>query len=121
MEMAMTGRLYSAAEAERFGLVNRVVPEGRALDEAQALARTVAQHSAAALAIGKRAFYARIERRLDEAYAVASLAMIDNLAEPDRSRAWARSSTSALRCGDATAAIDGAGQPNKSRKTKKTK
>ena len=36
MEMAMTGRLYSAAEAERFGLVNRVVPEGRALEEAQA-------------------------------------------------------------------------------------
>ena len=83
MEMAMTGRLYSAAEAERFGLVNRVVPEGRALDEAQALARTIAQHSAAALAIGKRAFYAQIERPLDEAYAVASLAMIDNLAEPD--------------------------------------
>ena len=83
MEMAMTGRLYSAAEAERFGLVNRVVPEGRALEEAQALAKTVAQHSASTLAIGKRAFYAQIERPLDEAYAVASLAMIDNLAEPD--------------------------------------
>jgi enoyl-CoA hydratase/carnithine racemase len=83
MEMALTGRLYSAAEAERFGLVNRVVPEGRALDEAQALARTIAAHSAPTLAIGKRAFYAQIERPLDEAYAVASLAMIDNLAEPD--------------------------------------
>ncbi len=83
MEMAMTGTLYSAAEAERFGLVNRVVPEGKALEEAQALARTIAQHSAPTLAIGKRAFYAQIERPLDEAYAVASLAMIDNLAEPD--------------------------------------
>ena len=83
MEMAMTGRLYSAAEAERFGLVNRVVPEGRALEEAQTLAKTVAQHSASTLAIGKRAYYAQIERPLDEAYAVASLAMIDNLAEPD--------------------------------------
>jgi enoyl-CoA hydratase/carnithine racemase len=83
MEMAMTGRLYSAAEAERFGLVNRVVPEGQALEEAQALAKTVAQHSGPTLAIGKRAFYAQIERPLDEAYAVASLAMIDNLAEPD--------------------------------------
>ena len=83
MEMAMTGRLYSAAEAERFGLVNRVVPEGRALDEAQALAKTIAQQSAPTLAIGKRAFYAQIERPLDEAYSVASLAMIDNLAEPD--------------------------------------
>ena len=83
LEMAMTGRLYSAAEAERFGLVNRVVPEGHALEEAQALAKTVAQHSGPTLAIGKRAFYAHIERPLDEAYAVASLAMIDNLAEGD--------------------------------------
>jgi enoyl-CoA hydratase/carnithine racemase len=83
MEMALTGRLYSAADAERSGLVNHVVPEGRALEEAQALARTVAQHSAPTLAIGKRAFYAQIERPLDEAYAVASLAMIDNLAEAD--------------------------------------
>ena len=83
MEMAMTGRLYSAAEAEHFGLVNRVVPEGRALEEAEALAKTIAQQSAPTLAIGKRAFYDQIERPLDEAYSVASVAMIDNLAEPD--------------------------------------
>src|SRR5271170_3320907 len=83
LEMALTGRLYSAEEAERFGLVNRVVPEGRALEEALALARTIAAHSAPTLAIGKRAFYAQIERPLDEAYALASVAMIDNLAEPD--------------------------------------
>jgi enoyl-CoA hydratase/carnithine racemase len=83
MEMALTGKLFSAGEAERFGLVNRVVPEGQALSEAQALAKTIAERSAPALAIGKRAFYAQIERPLDEAYAVASLAMIDNLAESD--------------------------------------
>jgi enoyl-CoA hydratase/carnithine racemase len=83
MEMAMTGRLYSAAEAEHFGLINRVLPEGRALEEAQALAKTIAQQSAPTLAIGKRAFYDQIERPLDEAYSVASVAMIDNLAEPD--------------------------------------
>ena len=83
MEMAMTGQLYSAADAEHFGLVNRVVPEGSALKEAQALAKTIAQQSGPTLAIGKRAFYAQIEQPLDEAYAVASLAMIDNLAEPD--------------------------------------
>jgi enoyl-CoA hydratase/carnithine racemase len=83
MEMAMTGRLYSAAEAEHFGLINRVVPGGHALEEAQALAKTIAQQSAPTLAIGKRAFYDQIERPLDEAYSVASVAMIDNLAEPD--------------------------------------
>ncbi len=60
-----------------------MVPEGCALDEAQALAKTIAQQSAPTLAIGKRAFYDQIERPLDQAYSVASVAMIDNLAEPD--------------------------------------
>jgi len=83
MEMALTGALYGAAEAERFGLVNRVVPEGRALAAAQALAREIAQRSAATLAIGKRAFYAQIEKPLSEAYALAGRAMIENLAHPD--------------------------------------
>ena len=83
MEMALTGDLYSAADAERFGLVNRIVPEGQALAEARALANAIARHSPASLAIGKRAFYEQIERPLDTAYAVASRAMIDNLAEPD--------------------------------------
>jgi enoyl-CoA hydratase/carnithine racemase len=83
MEMAMTGQLYSAADAEHFGLVNRVVPEGDALEEAQALAKTIAQQSGPTLAIGKRAFYDQIEQPLDQAYSIASLAMIDNLAEPD--------------------------------------
>ncbi|MFZ2110067.1 MAG: enoyl-CoA hydratase [Roseiarcus sp.] len=83
MEMALTGAFYTAAEAERFGLVNRVVPEGRALREAQALAREIAERSAATIAIGKRAFYAQIEAPLSDAYTLASKAMIENLAHPD--------------------------------------
>ena len=83
LEMAMTGNMFSAADALRFGLVSRVVPEGTALASAQALAREVAGHSAASLAIGKRAFYAQIEEPLDVAYALAGKAMIENLAEPD--------------------------------------
>ena len=83
MEMAMTGQLYSAAEAEHFGLINRVVPEGHAVEEARAMAKTIAQQSGPTLAIGKRAFYTQIEQPLDQAYSVASLAMIDNLAESD--------------------------------------
>jgi enoyl-CoA hydratase/carnithine racemase len=83
MEMALTGKLYSAAEAERFGLVSRVVPAGRALAEAQAMAGELANRSEATLAIGKRAFYEQIEQPLDVAYALAAKAMVDNLAEPD--------------------------------------
>jgi enoyl-CoA hydratase/carnithine racemase len=83
LEMAMTGALYSAAQAEKFGLVNRVVPEGQALAEAKALAKAIAKHSVASLAIGKRAFYAEIDEPLATAYAFAGTAMVDNLAEPD--------------------------------------
>jgi enoyl-CoA hydratase/carnithine racemase len=34
MELALTGRRVTAQELERWGLLNRVVPEGRALDAA---------------------------------------------------------------------------------------
>jgi len=83
MEMALSGALYGAAEAERFGLVNRVVAAGLALAEAQKLAATIAARSAATVSIGKRAFYRQIEQPLGEAYALASKAMVDNLAHPD--------------------------------------
>jgi enoyl-CoA hydratase/carnithine racemase len=85
MEMALAGDLYDAATAERFGLINRVVPAGQALIEAQKLAAGIAARSAATLAIGKRAFYAQIEAPLAEAYALGARAMIDNLAHPDAS------------------------------------
>jgi enoyl-CoA hydratase/carnithine racemase len=83
MEMALTGDLYDAETAERFGLVNRVVPVGAALAEAHALAQRIAARSAATLAIGKRAYYRQIDMPLDEAYALAGRAMIDNLLHPD--------------------------------------
>ena len=83
MEMALTGALYSADEAERFGLVNRVVPAGRALAEAQKLAADLASRSAKTLAIGKKTFYAQIELNLGDAYALASRAMVENLAPAD--------------------------------------
>ena len=85
MEMALTGRLYSAAEAERMGLVNRVVPPGRAVGEAKALAADIAGRSAAAVAIGKRAFNEQIEKPLSVAYALAARAMVENLSEADSS------------------------------------
>ena len=83
LEMGLTGALYGAEEAERFGLVNRVVAEGQALAEAKRLARTIVAHSRPTLALGKRVFYAQIEKPLEAAYRFASAAMVDNLAEPD--------------------------------------
>jgi len=83
MEMALTGDLYSAADAERFGLVNRVVPAGQAVAEAQKLAAAISRRSMATLALGKRTFYQQIEKPLATAYALAGQAMVDNLAFPD--------------------------------------
>ena len=45
MEMCLTGRLMDAAEAERSGLVARVVPAERLLDEALKLAERIAAQS----------------------------------------------------------------------------
>lgn len=45
MEMCLTGRLMDAAEAERAGLVVRVVPVARLVDEAISTAATIADRS----------------------------------------------------------------------------
>jgi enoyl-CoA hydratase/carnithine racemase len=83
MEMALTGDMIDARRAETIGLVNRVVPQGQALAEAQALAAKIAARSSATIALGKRTFQRQMETSLGEAYRIASDAMIENLALPD--------------------------------------
>jgi enoyl-CoA hydratase len=45
MDLCLTGRMMDATEAERAGLVTRVVPAAELLDEALALANTIASMS----------------------------------------------------------------------------
>ena len=83
MELLLTGDLIDARTALDWGLVNRVVP-GAELDGAvQALAATIARKSPAAVALGKRAFYAQVERGLAGAYDLAGETMTCNMLDPD--------------------------------------
>jgi len=78
LEMLLTGRPLSAADAERHGLVNRVVPRARLEEETLNLARQIAQASAATIALGKRAFYEQLPLACPAAYAIAQPVMADN-------------------------------------------
>lgn len=53
-ELMFTGKLLSAVEALRIGLVNRVVPSGQELRAARDLAHTIAQKAPLAVAASKR-------------------------------------------------------------------
>lgn len=55
MEMVLTGRMISADEALRWGLINKVVPVEYYLDEAKALAREIAAKPPLAVMLGKEA------------------------------------------------------------------
>src|SRR6185369_14736054 len=57
LELLFTGDPIDAPTALAWGLVNRVVPADRVLDEAKALARRASRGSATAKALGKRLFY----------------------------------------------------------------
>jgi len=80
LDLLLTGRFASAAEAAAMGLINRAVPAAdldAAVDEA---AQAIAAKPADAIALGKRAFNRQSQLPLAEAYAVASKAMAENLA-----------------------------------------
>lgn len=60
-EIGFTARLVKADEAERIGLVNRVVPSEDLLDEALAMARLIATNSPGGVRMSKRAIQRNAE------------------------------------------------------------
>jgi len=66
MDMALTGRMMDAAEAERSGLVSRVVPLDKLMDEALAAALTICDYSQIAVMAAKESVNRAFESTLSD-------------------------------------------------------
>src|SRR5262249_25145664 len=66
MDLVLTGRMMDAAEAERCGLVSRVVPLAQLMDEALAAAEKIAGMSLPATMVAKEAVNRAFETTLSE-------------------------------------------------------
>jgi enoyl-CoA hydratase/carnithine racemase len=78
LEMLLTGNAIPAREAERIGLVTRVVPRERLSEETLQLARQIAAASRQTVALGKAAFYRQLPLDRPAAYEVAQRVMVEN-------------------------------------------
>lgn len=72
LEMILTGRSIDANEAERIGLVNRVVPRDTLEHEALEFAGNLAHKAPLAVQLGKQAFYTMADMEHNQAYAYAA-------------------------------------------------
>jgi enoyl-CoA hydratase len=66
MDLCLTGRMMDAAEAERSGLVSRIVPADKLIDEAIAVAEKIASMSQPAVMAAKEAVNRAFESTLAE-------------------------------------------------------
>jgi enoyl-CoA hydratase/carnithine racemase len=78
LEMLLTGDAISAEEAERLGLVNRVVEPDELESEARRWAQRLAARPPDVIALGKRIFYQQLPMDMSDAYLVAQSAMVQN-------------------------------------------
>jgi enoyl-CoA hydratase/carnithine racemase len=83
MEMLLTGRFFSAEQAEKFGLVNQVVPPEELSRRTRDLAMEMAQYSRQTLAFGKQTFYRQVDLNESSAYDYATHAISMNCLDDD--------------------------------------
>jgi enoyl-CoA hydratase/carnithine racemase len=79
LEMLLTGAPISAAEAERQGLVNRVVAPEQLESETQRWAQELADRPPDVIALGKRIYYEQLPLDTTAAYSIAQKAMVENV------------------------------------------
>jgi enoyl-CoA hydratase len=84
MEMVLTGRMMDAAEAERAGLVARVVPLAELVDEAIRVGETIAAKSQPIVAMAKDAVNAAYETMLAEGLKIERRMFYATFATADR-------------------------------------
>lgn len=73
-DLLLTGRLVEAREAKALGLVNRIAPPGKALEEAKALAEEVAKNAPTSLRLTKELLLALPGMGLEDGFRLAALA-----------------------------------------------
>jgi enoyl-CoA hydratase/carnithine racemase len=83
MEMLLTGDFIDAAEAQRRGLINRVVALDQLDAEVKKLSDSIIAKSAVAVGMGKQMFYRQMEMGLEGAYQLASETMACNMMAED--------------------------------------
>lgn len=84
LDLLLSGRVFLAEEAERIGVVNRVVPAEEVRDAALDYARDIAANcSPAAMAAMKAQVYGDLERGLDASVADANRLMGESFGRPD--------------------------------------
>jgi enoyl-CoA hydratase len=89
MDLCLTGRMMDAAEAERSGLVSRVVPADKLMEEALAAAERIASMSQPAAAMAKEAINRAFETPLSDGLNVERNLFHATFALEDRSEGMA--------------------------------
>jgi enoyl-CoA hydratase len=83
LELALTGEPIDASRAFQLGLVNRVVPRGRALEEATALASRIAANAPVAVRASKQLLRFSLENADGDAWSLNSSLSAHVLASED--------------------------------------
>ena len=82
-EMLVTGEFIGAAEAQRRGLVNRVVPLDQLDAAVAALTASICAKTPVAVKMGKQLFYQQLEMGIEAAYQSAAETMACNMMTED--------------------------------------
>ena len=107
MDMVLTGRMMDAAEAERAGLVSRVVPAAELMDDALAAAETICELQRPSVMMAKECGQPRLRDAARRRHRCSSAACSTRCSRPrTRRKAWTpswpsaspSSSTASLRC-----------------------